>query len=289
MGGGLHYFIDMKHLYLIIYILFVSPVLRAQIPNDSFESWNGNTPTGWTTNNSGSTVTVTKVSDAREGSFALKGTVVAGPTTVAVPPVVQSVSGNYGFPADASFTHFSCWYKTFLLMSDRFNVNIFIYDASFAVVGGGSVSLNNSESAYTPLTVPVFHFAPGAAWAMISFTIVDGTTQTPGHVMSWFQVDDLSSQAGSTGFGTSSESERHWSITPFTNLHQLRIQAPETGNYEFSLLDLTGRVVYNSVLEVTAPGEHFVRVDKHNFTPGVYIATLSDKRQRYAVTRLVMQ
>jgi hypothetical protein len=162
------------------------------IPNASFETWNASGPDGWTTNNTGSYVAVTRIMDAKDGNYAVRGTVIQGLNSITQPPVLQSISGNYGFPVDDAFTTVTFWFKTFLYGGDRFNINAYIYNNTLTMVGGGSLSIASSESNYTSATVPITLFTTGAAYAMLSFTLADGSGMTNGHLQSWFQLDALS-------------------------------------------------------------------------------------------------
>ncbi|MEY4595458.1 MAG: hypothetical protein RIQ47_1868 [Bacteroidota bacterium] len=225
-------------LLLLIVWLPLAAIAQNPIPNAGFESWNGDLPQDWTVNNSASATTVTRVSDPFQGNFALRGTVVSGLNSVATAPLVQSMNGNYGFPVDASFTELNFQFKSFLYAGDRFNVNVFIYNSSFAVVGGGSASITSTENNYLPFTVPVTHFAPGAALAMVSFTIAGNTGSTNGHVLSWFQIDALSGPNVSTA-AESPQPVLPFSVAPLPNA--LQLSSPETGDYFLEGFTIDGR------------------------------------------------
>ncbi len=231
----------LRSLLVLLTWLPLAALAQNPIPNAGFESWNGDVPVSWTVNNSSSATTVTRVNDPFEGNFALRGTVVSGLNNVATAPLVQSMSGNYGFPVDASFTELSFRFKSFLYAGDRFNVNVFIYNASFAVVGGGSTSITSTESSYLPVAVPVTHFAPGAALAMLSFTIADGTGATNGHVMSWFQIDALSGPNVSTATA-SVDPQLAFTVAPLPTA--LQVSAPETGDYLLEGFSVDGRRLF---------------------------------------------
>lgn len=241
--------------FSLLFIAFFPLITDAQngIPNAGFESWNNGNPDGWSTSNSGSYISVSCVNDAHEGNYAVRGAVIQGVNSVAQPPVLQSISGNYGFPVDASFTAFSFWYKSFLYGGDRFNINVYLYNAAFAVVGGGSLSVSASESSYALATVPITQFTPGTAFAMISFTIADGSGLTNGHIQSWFQVDELTTPGIST------------QLTPMTtavysalNLTSegIRLSVLRNGKWRLTGTNATGQCLF-SVEEKMVSGDEW--------------------------------
>jgi hypothetical protein len=167
------------------------------------------------------------------------------------------MSGNYGFPVDASFTELSFRFKSFLYAGDRFNVNVFIYNANFSVVGGASASITSTENNYVPFTLPVTHFAPGAALAMLSFTIADGTGATNGHIMSWFQIDGLSGPASTTA---TEELDARAALTVAPLPTALGISAPESGNYLLEGFAVDGRRMFSVDRRLSAGNDQRIDV-----------------------------
>ncbi|MFM9026994.1 MAG: hypothetical protein ACKOQ6_03260 [Bacteroidota bacterium] len=213
------------------------------IPNASFENWSNTAPSGWTTNNSGVVTTVTQVADPRDGQFALRGTVVPGTNTISQAPMLQSIYGNLGFPVDEDFTQITLWFKSFLWGGDHFNVNIAIYDAGFNLVGGGSGFASGIVPDYTLLTVPIIHFAPGAAFANISLTISDPTGQTNGHIQSWFQADNLTGPDLSTSIIPATQKyTESWAVCKDGNIQLI---ASKPGNYRVEAISITGQKIFS--------------------------------------------
>ena len=212
---------------------------------------NGN-PTDWTTNNSGNYITITKVNDPHEGQFALKGTVIQGQGTIAQPPMLQSSSGNYGFPADDAFTELSLWYKTFLYGGDRFNINIYLYNSSNVMVGGGSASIGSSTSAYSFITVPVVQFTQGAATALITFTLADGSGMTNGHIQSWFIIDELTCP-GMSFLAIQPPSSVNTDLNFLAN--RFLFHAGVTGNYKLIGVNLIGQQLFEINKDIYSTGQ----------------------------------
>ena len=263
----------MKPHYLILASLLSTCWVFGQntIPNASFEDWNGNTPTNWSTNNNGSVVTITKVNDGFEGAYAVRGTVVQGQNTVSQSPMLQSTDGNFGFPVDSRFDQLTLHYQSFLYAGDRFNINVAIYDQTFAMVGGGSASLSNSISTYTALTIPITHFASGAAYASISFTIVDGIGMTNGHVLSWFQVDALGGPATMTNLNSTAVSWNYDALQIATNNREVEVIVSQSGTYHFEVYSLIGQQIAQLQTTLVA-GNHqrIVCTDEKSF-PEVFL------------------
>ena len=76
--------------------LLCASALTAQIPNAGFENWNGQTPTGWSTNNlpAFSVYPITQSTDAHSGSYAARGEVLPPPQPPGEPygPLLQHAS-----------------------------------------------------------------------------------------------------------------------------------------------------------------------------------------------------
>ena len=239
---------------LTILIIHTSALLSAQtvIPNNGFENWMNGNPTDWTTNNSGNYITITKVNDPNEGQFALKGTVIQGQGTIAQPPMLQSSSGNYGFPADDAFTELSLWYKTFLYGGDRFNINIYLYNSSNVMVGGGSASIGTSTSAYTFITVPVVQFTQGAATALITFTLADGSGMTNGHIQSWFIIDELTCP-GMSFLAAQPVSANNIELS-FSG-KEFVINAETPSSYKLKVISLSGQQLFEISKDIYSTGQ----------------------------------
>lgn len=259
------------------------------VPNPGFEEWNGGTPAGWSVNNNGPVLPLTRTIDAHGGSYAVRGEVVAGTTSVAVPPLLQSQTNGVGFPLDEPITAVQCWYKCQLFSSDVFNANVYVYDAGHALVGGGSVMITQSCADFTLLNIPVTVFGSGAAFAMVAMTIVDGSGTVPAHLQSSFVVDDL--QALSVASGTKNLASEQAVLTVFPNpaREAVRILLPPAGRNsaqstsDLLVLDQEGREVFRQQVRQERDVAE-IRLDILGWQPGTYTLVLNDTpKQRFVV------
>jgi len=123
----------------------------------SFESWSGNTPTGWTTTNLPNVAeNVKKSSDAQHGSYAarcdvlsfsgtaLNGSLTTGTITepyIAIAEKISKVTFYYKLSAQAS--------------GDGIGVLVFLYKGTGNLIGSGIVNINQATSSYTMAEVPI--------------------------------------------------------------------------------------------------------------------------------------
>jgi hypothetical protein len=268
-----------------------SSALFAQnpVPNAGFEEWNGGAPAGWSVNNTGPVLPLTRTIDAHSGSYAVRGEVVAGTTSVAVPPLLQSQTNGVGFPIDGPVSSVQCWYKCQLYASDVFNINVYLYDAGHALVGGGSKMIAQSAADYTLLNVPVSVFGGGAAFAMVAMTIVDGSGTVPAHLQSFFVVDDLQAMSVTSGVTTTGSTDQRLTVFPNPARETIRVLLPPAGarsgpaNRQLAVLDDEGREVYRQTVRQGREVAE-VRLDILGWQPGTYTILLDESlRQRFVV------
>lgn len=186
----------MKKLYAIFaLIMFLCLSVSAQIPNGGFESWTGDNPNSWTTNNvEGVLTTITKSNSAHTGSSALKGEVVNLAGFGIIGPYLISNDGtsDEGFVINKKYNSVKGYYKLNTTANDQLVVIVGVYTGDTGV-GAGVVQLHAAGS-YTQFSVPIAYeptFNGTPDHCVISIQIFDangGSQYTEGTEM---YMDDL--------------------------------------------------------------------------------------------------
>jgi len=257
----------------------------AQVNNGGFESWTGQVPNGWSTNNiaPASLFPITASDDAHGGLQACRGEVIA--SSVAYPPVLQSLAQAIATVPGS----LNGWYKFGPASeSEQLTVSLTIVDAGGALVAVGFQSMTEPRSSYTEFNVPitVYNTNPPAS-VTISFGIAGtGGTLTPG---SWFLIDDLS-------FGTGTRVQEHSSPLlllgqpfpqPANEGVRLPLELARTEHVSARVFDAQGRMVHALFSGVLPTGSSLLEWNiGAEVANGIYHVDVAVGAQRS--TRLVM-
>jgi hypothetical protein len=164
--------------------------LSAQVPNASFEQWSDGNPVGWrTSNNPPQLITVKRITDAREGSAAVRGEVVKAFGMLPVPPALTSGNDDAdGFPVEKRYAFFRGYYQFTSVGGDQMLVTIAMLKNG-ETIGGGLIYLS-AQNTYAPFNIPITYTTkeiPDAA--IIAVVIMHPSVLT--HEGSFFVVDDF--------------------------------------------------------------------------------------------------
>lgn len=178
----------MKRITTLVHASFFCIIsVTSQVNNGGFESWTGQVPNGWSTNNiaPASLFPITASDDAHSGLQACRGEVIA--SSVAYPPVLQSLAQAIT-TMPGSLTG---WYKFGPASeSEQLTISLTIVDAGGGLVGVGFLSITEPQSSYAEFTLPItaYNTNPPASVTISVGIAGTGGTLTPG---SWFLLDDL--------------------------------------------------------------------------------------------------
>jgi hypothetical protein len=216
----------MKKFFTLLFLLSVSTLMRAQIPNGDMESWTTTgsyqEPTGWFTANSltaGNVITVFKDStDPYEGNYSAYLT-SASFFGVGIPGIMllgsinlltQAVSG--GVPFTDRPASLQAYYKYSTMNADSFFIGAYLTHWNTSTNKRDSVAVtafinSSQESSYTLMSAPFFYFTaetPDTIQVIVTES-VNSSSPPAGTVL---KVDDIAA-SGTTG------------ITPLSNLFSL--------------------------------------------------------------------
>ncbi len=186
-----------------VLILFASTTI-AQIPNAGFETWTGNDPDGWVTDNASPVyTTVTPTTNAHSGSYAVRGDVVSYFTAI-IEPVIQSGPGGAGFSCTQRPTAITGYYQFFPAGGDMFAVNVGLIKGGIIsgiqdTVAWAAAVLPSSVTSWTQFSVPFTYHSSGTPdTCIIQIMIVGPGPSVNFHLGSYFLLDDLAF-SGTTG------------------------------------------------------------------------------------------
>jgi hypothetical protein len=189
----------MKKICFSIFILLFCQLVFAtnEVPNPGFESWTSGNPDGWyVTNIPGWGVPVTQYAPGHSGSSAAKGQpviVVATGDTLAPSMIPGSVSS--GIPITHDYGTLDFYYQSNLSGGDVFSVDIYLYNASNAVIASSNQDIPTNTSGWTMKSITLNYFGSGPATkAVIQFTMLPDQSSTRNYPnpASYFLVDDVS-------------------------------------------------------------------------------------------------
>jgi hypothetical protein len=270
---------------LVLFLLGLTGIAEAQIPNAGFEDWVNGEPTGWLTPNiPGFDTLVTATADRHSGSLAIHGE-VDSLFGFALPPTITTAHDTTtGFPVSERHASLTGWYKFAPIGNDRMFVTVIMYTATGDTgigVGGG---LLDAATSFTLFTVPItYATASVPGMCIIQFTIVGADTLTGfPHRGSSYIVDDLAfSGVSSAGEGNEAIPQEFSLMqnypNPFNGETRIGYRVPGTGEGQFVTLkvyNMLGQEVATMVNERKPAGEYSVGFDAGKLSSGVYIYRL---------------
>ncbi len=177
-------------LSLFIGLLLINYSL-CQIPNGSFESWSGDNPVGWTTNNIlGYLTPVTKSNIAHSGNFSARLEMMNSMLGL-LQPVLNAGPLTVGIPVSQRHNKISFYYQ-FYPNSPSLNLTISVGMLKGSQLIGVAVgSTKQSKASFTKLTVSISYYnsqIPDAA--TIYITLIDSLFN-PSGLGSYALIDDI--------------------------------------------------------------------------------------------------
>lgn len=242
----------------------------AQIPNNGFETWVGDEPASWQTNNSAPlAVPVTKSSTAHSGSFALQGTILAVYTVPFSPLAITKT-----FPATTQYGALHGWYRATLSSGATFVVAVAFKNKAGVAVGGGTFTTTISQSSYKEF-IANFFWAGTPDSAAISVQISGAAAAG-----SSFLLDDLSFGAAGTKVD-----EKSLAVPATFGLHQnypnpfnasteIKYDIPILSHVTLKVHSILGNEVLTLVDEECAAGSYSTRLNASSLASGTYFYRL---------------
>jgi hypothetical protein len=263
-----------KTLLLIIPILLPIAILRAQIPNASFENWTGGSPDSWFTGNTGQFDFVTESSTAHDGSKAAQcnvekfaGQTFAAPLSlgnlglgVHTATAPEAIHGWYIFNSDGN----DIGYGTGGMMSQG------------ATTGGGAY-IFEASAVYKAFVINMYYTSglPNGDSLLLFFIIANDQTQTP-HEGSYLILDELTF-GPLTGFDELSNAPASIEVispNPSGSRSEIIYQLQSPGTTRLQIFDVTGTLIQTLINENQAPGRYKAIANVSNLASGVYFCRL---------------
>ena len=250
----------MNRNFTLAVLLCLGISAEAQLVNGGFETWTGQVPDGWTTNNIAplNVFVISQSTDAHSGSFAAKGEVLDVNGT-AIPPLLVSMENS----VTQTPSMLSGWYKFApTTATTGLIISITVNDAADQPVGYGFLQITTAASSYTEFNVPL-DYTGGSGNPAVNYTIsiVMFGDDTPASVGSIFHVDDISLDMMTSIEETSAIAS--FSIgdprpNPVVNNSFLDLKVDEAQQLRAVIFDRTGREVEVLFDRNFTPGEHMI-------------------------------
>lgn len=262
----------MKKIFLqLIALALISFSLSAQIPNASFENWDGNgNPQGWMTSNDvyAITTSVVSVTPAHAGSKSCK-LEVKDYSGNPYPALLQTTFSETSKPASLHG-----WYK--LTKANSGSQGIISLSAMDGLngVGAGSTYITVATSVFQEFVVPMYYVEP----SMDSMYIVFGSGVSPTGTV--FIIDDLSwGTAVSAGNLHGEELTLEGTINnPSSGVTDIIYRIPVTSAVTLKIFDINGRELKTLVNETQNAGRFKAQFNSRDLSSGIYFCQLNAGR-----------
>jgi hypothetical protein len=270
--------------------LIISISINAQlIPNGDFENWVqepwGEEPANWGEANvqlvhsiipgivSG---TILKSQDSYSGSYAMElRSIVNSLFGDTITPLVMLNLKNAELDSaymtlDSTLLTMSGYIKQGLVSvdSNMTAISVMVY-ANGNMTGIGAIEFETDITSYTRFDIPIFYFGAPASDS-VEVYIYGGNPDlpTPGNIM---KLDAFEFTFGSPSTSiVSMDSDINIYPNPFNELINIELNSSEIK--EFKIYSLTGKVVYEGVLETD-----LISVDLSNLPPNVYLLRVGNE------------
>ncbi len=266
----------MKKLILTIsFILFLSFLQFAQIPNPGFENWANGDPVDWYTLDILGDA-VSQSSERHSGLSAAKLQIIDFSGSP-IPPILTS--GNFIF--SQKYASLTGYYK-FVPQNNKTIVSLFIiiFDGS-NVVGSGSWETGDAMPNFSPFTAPLTYIegsTPDSAY--IQVVVVDTSDEGSGGIGSYALIDDLSLEGT---VGINDEDNNTIQIfklsqnypNPFNPNTIINYSLEKSSQVSLKVYDALGNEVAALVDEFKPAGYYEVNFNASRLSSGIYFYKLT--------------
>lgn len=265
--------LKIQTLVLLLGFLFITGITFAQVPNNSFENWNGTALDGWNfTYADPGYENVFKSTDAADGNYSVR-----------LKPVFNNLLGNVPragintgmFPLTTAYTSLHGDIKGTLAGGDNFVITVDLFDGG-TTLAVGSYSTGQSSSEWSSFTAPInYGYAgiPDSAW--INVLVTNGTTATEG---TDFLVDNLRFE-GPSGFNDLQEpADLSLYPNPAQDHFTLHFSLNQPDRLTFQMLDLSGQIQSTATSQAFQPGPNNISISTTGLSPGLYFLQASGEQ-----------
>jgi hypothetical protein len=283
----------MKKTLLILGILFTSSsFLKAQIPNQDFETWVGTEPNAWVTTNGLMTPplnnpqTVFKSITAHSGLYACEmkaAKLTFKPSGVFIPDYVASIfiGKQIGIQSIRGFAYrnkpaqFEFWYTYNSTTNDSANAFVFLTKWNTSLMKTDTIAIGNflngaNVSSFTKASINLNYLSSAEPdTAIILFSAITLSSQNAG---SSFIIDDLAFTGGNVGIN---EITNKNGFTFYPNPSKDLISITFDNKQEIlltSIYDLNGKELFSESFD----GQNQVKINIPKLTSGVYLLKVNE-------------
>ncbi|MBZ0201021.1 MAG: T9SS type A sorting domain-containing protein [Ignavibacteriaceae bacterium] len=278
-----------NYISIFLLIIFSSLIYSQEIPNASFENWNGNNLDGWHIVNTQLYINVSQSSIAHSGSSSLRGEIIEfsfppAPPVPAIPFLYPGTAVNPSFPVSQNYAALNGYYQFYpstpnLLLGPHFVITLI--DAQ-----GGTVAqtetwlLSETISTWQSFTIPIDYSVGNsgeATHAQLEIQIGElEEDDIPAAYGTYFLLDDLSFTgiAGITkedDIKVSEFSLKQNYPNPFNPTTQINFSIPKTENVKLDVYNLLGQKVASLVNDNLSAGSYTTDWNAENLSSGTYI------------------
>lgn len=281
----------MKNIFTIILMVSVT-ILYSQIPNYSFENWTSpNQPANWSSTNLDNPGSVVQSTDAKQGIYAIKMSVIYTPGIGSFGPTLYSAdsgTSNAFFPVQSSPMALYGWCINEGIGGD--GVLLTSLAESNGNVAEARGKITDTTSVYEQFAFDYIYpedFDPDSV--SINFTIEPVDTLHPG---SYFIIDDLSFGPAVTGVKTVNESPvlENCAPNPANDFTNIIYSLPDYGTVNLFLCDMSGQRIKTLLSNIRqSAGRYKVPADVSDLPGGVYLYQLNVNGQTLTQKLLVIK
>lgn len=265
----------MKIFFNILFLILITVVTaNAQIPNEGFESWTGNNPTGWVTGNIENYVFVTPTDSPMSGQFAasIETKAING---ILIPGILNS---GEGFPVYQRHGQFSLYYK-FYKTSSNAHLSVSIgFKKGENGIGAKTIAIFEPADNFTPLMLDVHYVNDQIPDAAVIHIQVSDQFMSPAASGSYAVVDNMSFQiladAEEENYSPDQLILEQNFPNPFNPETTIKYTVPEKSDISLKVYNVLGNEVAELVNETQEQGSYSINFNASELSSGVYFYTL---------------
>jgi len=281
----------MKTIYTLVLLMFVNSLIRAQIPNASFEHWTNSTPNGWYITDP---ATIVRTTNAYDSTYAVRLNVVMEGPFASSGYLWSGDSGTDGnFPLASVPAALNGWMIGHFAGSDQMTINA---QVSINGLVAGSIGINVAPNSAVykqfSFSFDTANVTPGADSAYLEFGLINITTGAL-DTTTYYIIDDLSMGPFlnlGTGIAQPNANAFLETCSPNPASNTANIIYSITGNSTISvtMYDVLGNKV-RTLLDgmQQTPGRYKIPTDVSMLGNGVYFYSLNVDGQSYTQKMIV--
>ncbi|NVO02923.1 MAG: T9SS type A sorting domain-containing protein [Bacteroidetes bacterium] len=283
----------MKKLLFAVVLLLISTFVKAQIPNNGFESWTGTNPDQWSTLNSYTSAagvyTAAKLTPGHSGTSAIKLTTKNIAGIGIVPGLATSGTMQYpgynfsgGFPYTTRAQKLTGYFQWMSFVSNKDSAMIAVYLFKYNNISGNRDTIGKGVfykgpmvMSWTAFNVNI-NYMSGEYPDSALIVLASSYKQSSAQVNSYLYVDDMAFSGTVAGIENISNNTPKCSIFPNPASDQIVISFlnKEKNKKQIVIADITGKIAFNGETH-----QEKLPVDVSGFEKGFYFYQVIDEKK----------